>query len=198
MQILRPRRCKAISTALWNILQAELGTSSKGVPMDVMSAIQKRRSIRKYKNKEIPRDLLLEVLDAARLAPSGANRQPWQLIVVTDPEQRKALVPICKDQKFVADCSAFIIGVDDSTQKWARVDLAIAMEHIALAAVEKGLGTCWIGAFDGEKMATHIDLPKGLVITACMTLGYPDESPDARSRKSMNEVLHWQKFGGMA
>jgi nitroreductase len=166
--------------------------------MDVMSAIQKRRSIRKYKGKEIPREVLTEVLEAARLAPSGANRQPWQLIVVTDPERKKALVPICKDQKFVADCSAFIVGVDDSTQKWVRVDLAIAMEHIALIAVEKGLGTCWIGAFDGEKMAAYLGLPKGLVITACMALGYPDEAPDARTRKAMNEVVHWQKFGGSA
>jgi len=163
--------------------------------MSVSSAIQARRSIRKYKNKEIPHEQLAQILEAARLAPSGANRQPWQLIVVTDQDKKKALVPICKDQKFVADCSAFIAGIDDPAQKWARVDVAIAMEHLALTAVENGLGTCWIGAFDQEKMAIFLGLPKGLVVTACMTLGYPDESPEARSRKPMTELVHWERYG---
>jgi nitroreductase len=162
--------------------------------MDVKTAIQKRRSIRKYKDKEIPKELLMEILEAARQAPSGANRQPWQLVVVTDPVKRKALVPICKDQKFVGECSAFIAGIDDPSQKWARVDIAIAMEHIALMAVEKGLGTCWIGAFGQEKLKVALGVPAGMVVTAGMVLGYPDEAPEAHSRKSMNELVHWETF----
>ena len=162
--------------------------------MDVITAIQRRRSIRKYKNAELPKELLMEILEVARLAPSGANRQPWQLVVVTDAEKRKALVPICKDQKFVGECSVFIAGIDDPTQKWARVDVAIALEHIALAAVSKGLGTCWIGAFDQEKMQAALGVPKGFVITAGMTLGYPDEAPEARTRKTMSELVHWESY----
>jgi len=165
--------------------------------MDLSTIIQSRRSIRKYKHKEIPQETLAEILEAARQAPSGANRQPWQLIVVTDPDKRKALVSICKDQRFVGDCSAFIAGIDDPGQKWARVDLAIAMEHMALMAVEKGLGTCWIGAFDQEKLAIFLGVPKGLVVTAGLTLGYPDESPEARSRKPMNELVYWERYGGV-
>jgi nitroreductase len=164
--------------------------------MDVLSAILKRRSIRKYKAKDIPHQQLLEILDAARLAPSGANRQPWQLIVVTDAERKRGLVPICKDQKFIADCSAFIAGVDDPAQKWTRVDVAIALEHIALMAVDKGLGTCYIGAYDGEKLATYLGVPKPFVITIALALGYPDESPEARSRKPMAELVHWERYGG--
>jgi nitroreductase len=163
--------------------------------MDVISAIHKRRSIRKYKNKDIPKELLMEILEAARQAPSGANKQPWQLVVVTDPETKKALVPICKEQKFVAECSAFIVGIDDPAQKWSRVDLAIALEHMVLAAVEKGLGTCWIGAFDPERMGAQLGVPKGLVVTACLTLGYPDEAPEARGRKNLNDLVHWEKYG---
>ncbi len=162
--------------------------------MDLTTVIQKRRSIRKYKDKEIPRELLTEILEAARQAPSGANRQPWQLVVVTDAEKRKALVPICKDQRFVGECSAFIAGIDDPAQKWARVDVAIAMEHIALAAVDKGLGTCWIGAFDPEKLRIALEVPAGLVVTVGMTLGYPDEAPEARTRKNLNELVHWQNY----
>jgi nitroreductase len=174
-----------------------LNSEEEGFTMDVATAIQTRRSIRKYKNKEIPHETLSEILEAARQAPSGANRQPWQIVIVTDQDKRKALVPICKDQKFVGDCSAFIAGIDDPAQKWARVDLAIAMEHIALMAVEKGLGTCWIGAYDQEKLATFLGVPKGLVVTACMALGYPDESPDARSRKPMTDLVHWERYGGI-
>jgi nitroreductase len=162
--------------------------------LDVTTAIQKRRSIRKYKDKEIPKELLMQILESARLAPSGANRQPWQLVVVTDAKKRKALVPVCKDQKFVGECSAFIAGIDDPVQKWARVDIAIALEHIALVAEEKGLGTCWIGAFDQEKLRDALGVPPGLVVTAGMTLGYPDEAPEARTRKTMSELVHWESY----
>ena len=68
------------------------------------------------------------------------------------------------------------------------------MEHIALAAEDKGLGTCWIGAFDQEKMQAALGVPKGLVVTVGMTLGYPDEAPEARSRKAMSELVHWESY----
>ena len=68
------------------------------------------------------------------------------------------------------------------------------MEHIALVAEEKGLGTCWIGAFDQEKLRDTLGVPAGLVVTAGMTLGYPDEAPEARTRKSLNELVHWESF----
>jgi nitroreductase len=153
--------------------------------MSVMSTIKKRRSIRNYQRKPIPEKDLMEILDIARLAPSGSNRQPWEMIVV----------PLCKGQKFIADCSAFIVGVDDPKQKWAKVDLAIAFDHITLAAIEKGLGTCWIGAFDREGVAEYFKVPEGKVVTACLTLGYPAEIPEPRHRKEMGELFHWEEYG---
>lgn len=164
--------------------------------MDVMTAIQTRRSIRKYQDKEVPKDVLMRLLEAARLAPSGANRQPWELVVVTDLQKRRALVPICKNQKFIEEAAVFIVGIDDPQQKWSRVDLAIALDELSLAAVELGLGTCWIGAFDGEKMASFLQIPKNRVVTVCMTLGYPDETPDARSRKQLDELVDWNVYAG--
>lgn len=161
-----------------------------------MDAIEGRRSIRKYKKKMILENDLMEILEAARLAPTGANRQFWKMIVVLDDAKKRALVSLCKGQKFIEDCSAFIAGVDDLSQKWNRVDLAIAFDHLTLAAHSKGLGTCWIGAFDPEKVAEYLEVPKGQVVTACMTLGYPDEAPDARSRKPIEELFHWEKYGG--
>jgi nitroreductase len=166
--------------------------------MDTITAIKSRRSIRKYKEKQIPQDVLLQLLEAARQAPSGANRQPFQLIVVTDPEKKKGLVPLCKNQHFVDEAAVFIAGIDDPMQKWSKVDLTIALDHLSLAAVELGLGTCWVGAFDPEKLAAYLDVPKDRVITVCMSLGYPDETPEARSRKPMSDLVHWNSYGKKA
>ena len=163
--------------------------------MDVTVAIKNRRSIRKYHSKDIPHDVLLELLDAARLAPSGANRQPIHLIVVTDPMIKRGLVPLCKNQHFVEEASVFIAGIDDPLQKWNRVDLTIALDHLSLAATQLGLGTCWVGAFDQEKLAEFLGVPKDKVITVCMSLGYPDESPEPRSRKSLGEITYWNVYG---
>jgi nitroreductase len=163
--------------------------------MDTITAIKSRRSIRKYKEKQIPHDVLLQLLEAARLSPSGANRQPFQLIVVTDPGKKKGLVPLCKNQHFVDEAAVFIAGIDDPMQKWSKVDLTIALDHLSLAAEELGLGTCWVGAFDPEKLAAYLEVPKDRVITVCMSIGYPDEKPEARSRKPMSDLVHWNSYG---
>ncbi len=163
--------------------------------MDVTGAIKARRSIRKFKRKEMPPEQLDHILEMARTAPSGANRQPWQMVVITDRQRLKDLVPICKDQAFVGDCSAFLIGVDDPQQKWAKVDLAIAMDHITLAAADEGLGTCWVGAFDQARMAEFIGLPADRMVTVCMALGYPDETPAPRGRKKAEDLFFWDRYG---
>jgi len=162
--------------------------------MDVDSAIRGRRSIRKYKKKAIPDSLLKDVLESARIAPSAANRQPWEMIIVRDAKKRADLVPICKNQQFIADCSAFIVALEDPEQKWSKVDIAIALDELSLSAYEKGLGTCWIGAFDREKLAEALEVPKGKSVAICMTLGYPDETPEPRTRKPFEEVFHWDKY----
>lgn len=163
--------------------------------MEVKGAIKARRSIRKYKRKELPNKVLDRLLEMARAAPSGANRQPWELVVITDRLRLKELVPICKEQAFIADCAAFIVGVDDPQQKWAKVDLAIALDHLSLAAVEEGMGTCWIGAYDPARMAEYVNLPADRTVTVCLALGFPDEFPAARSRKKIEDLINWDRYG---
>lgn len=163
--------------------------------MDVTTAIRTRRSIRKYKRKDIPENVLKELLEAARTAPSAANRQAWELIVVKDPALKAELVPICKNQKFVEDCPVFLVALEDPEQKWSRVDVAIMMDHITLAAHEKGLGTCWIGAFDKEKVGELLGVPTTRTVTVCLTVGYPEESPEARPRKPLEELVHHDRYG---
>lgn len=166
-----------------------------GEPVEVMEAIRSRRSIRKFRSEELPQEHLEKLLEAARLAPSGANRQPWEMVVITDLKKMADLVPLCKNQKFITDCCLFLVGIDDPQQKWARVDVTIALDHVTLVAQELGLGTCWIGAFDGDKMGEYLKIPRGRSITVCLAVGYPDESPDARDRKLMESLFHKEEYG---
>jgi nitroreductase len=163
--------------------------------MDVGTAIRTRRSIRRYKKQDIPEDMLRDVLEAARLAPSAANRQAWEMIVVKDPKLRQELVPMCKNQKFVAECPVLLVAIEEPAQKWSRVDATIMLDHVTLEAHEKGLGTCWIGAFDKAQVGALLGVPPNKEVMACMTLGYPDEDPEARPRKPVGELFYHDRYG---
>ncbi len=129
------------------------------------------------------------------MAPSAAGKQSWELVLVNDPKIKADLVPICKNQKFVEECPVFLAAVEDPEQKWSKVDATIMMDHITLAAHDNGLGTCWIGAYDKEKVGALLGVPPNRSVCICMTLGYPDESPEARNRKSIEELVHHNKYG---
>lgn len=117
--------------------------------MDVFEAIQSRRSVRKYKSDSIPSEDLHKILEAARLAPSAGNRQPWRFILVRDVEKKRALAGVANHQTFLVDAYAIVIAAADPeiSEKWCDRDTMIAVEHMALAATALGYGTCWIGAF---------------------------------------------------
>ncbi len=163
--------------------------------VDVMEAIRTRRSIRKYKPDPVPEDVLREVLEAARLAPSAGNRQPWLFVVVRDPQLKEKLKEAYGAEWFYT-APVIICACGYPDRAWTRfdgknyvdVDVTIAMDHLILAAWEKGLGTCWIGAFDPEKVKQILELPEGAEPIAMTPLGYPDEQPEARPRKSLEEI----------
>ena len=165
--------------------------------MDVKEAIMSRRSIRKYKDKPIPSGKLETIFDMARLAPSAKNLQPWEFIVVQEANARKKIAEGCKYGRFLSGCSAIIVGCGDAqlSPKWSATDAFIAMEHIALAAVEEGLGTCWIGAFNENEIRSLLGMPENLKVVALMALGFPDESPESRSRKALTEIISYEKWG---
>lgn len=166
--------------------------------MDVMEAIRTRRSIRAYKPDPVPEDLLLQVLEAARLAPSAGNRQPWLFVVVRDPAVKERLreaygaewffeapVAIC------ACCSGECAWTRADGKCYADVDVTIAMDHLILAAWELGLGTCWIGAFDAAKVTEVLGLPDGYAPVAMTPLGYPAQQPEAKPRKPLEEIVRF-------
>lgn len=157
--------------------------------MDLIEAINKRRSIRRYEKKEIPKDVLEELLDAARLAPSSMNRQRWKMVVVTDDRTKRKLVPVCGDQDFIGECSAFLVGVSEPDAYYSMVDMTIALDHLSLRAVELGLGTCWIGDFEPEEVKKILGIPTEREVPICMTLGYPVSVPKATRRKKLAEIF---------
>ncbi len=165
--------------------------------MSAYEIILKRRSIRKYVPKPVEKEKLLKVLEAARWAPSAGNRQPWYFIVVKDPDLKKELAKAAANQMFIADADVIIVGVSDPERspRWHDRDTMIALEHIALVATELGLGTCWIGAFDENKVKELLNIPEKLRVVALMPVGYPGESPGPRPRKELKEIVFLNKFG---
>jgi len=166
--------------------------------MDVLETIRIRRSIRKYKPEPIPSEKLEMIMEAARLAPSAANRQPWNFVVVQDRERKKALAKAANDQTFLGDAGAVVVAVGDPERstRWHQKDTMIALEHMVLAATALGYGTCWIGAFDEDAVKSLLKIPAKMKIVALLPIGMPDEKPAARQRKELSEIFfkeEWQR-----
>ena len=169
--------------------------------MNVYETIKARRSVRAYQEKEIPEEVLMRILEAARMAPSAGNRQQWKFVVVKDNQTRKKLGEAAKNQHFVGEAPVVIAAVGTNPGKILScgipgdpVDVAIAIDHMTLAAVEEGLGTCWIGAFSQEKVCQILGIPSSFKVIELLPLGYPADSPGAKVRKSLQEIVCHEKF----
>ena len=169
--------------------------------MDVKDAIRTRRSIRKFLNKPIPKEKMEKVLNAGRLAPSANNRQPWRFVVVLDEEKRRKLAQAAKNQEFVSEAPAVIVGVALNPDyimscevPGYAVDLSIALDHMMLAAVEEDLGTCWIGAFSQQAVKSLLNIPERYKVAALLPIGFPAEKPEPKSRKPLEHVVSYDNF----
>jgi len=169
--------------------------------MNIHQAIKTRRSVRSYKAESVPEEELKKILEAARLAPSAHNEQEWIFIVVRDFEKRKKLAEAALSQDFIAGAPVVIVAVAlDPEHIMASgvpayaVDLAIAIEHMALQAVEEGLGTCWISAFGQEAVKEILEIPEECKAVALMPLGFPADKPSPKSRKKLEEIISYDGF----
>ena len=166
--------------------------------MEFMEVVRRRRSIRKYRDTSVSQGSILEVLEAARLAPSAGHRQPWHFIVVRDMETIGTLVG---GQRWAAEAPVIIVGVADpeGSPDWCYNDLAIAFEHIVLAAADLGLGTCWMGEkYRDAEIKALLGIPEHLRVIAITPLGVPDERPVPKVRKGLEEIVSWERYGGKA
>ncbi|HTP65645.1 MAG TPA: nitroreductase family protein [Geobacteraceae bacterium] len=171
--------------------------------MDVMEAIRTRKSVRAWLDRPVEDEKLKAVLEAGRLAPSASNRQEWRFVIVRDAGTRKRLAAVAGGQAFVGEAPVVIVAcarTDGHVMKCGQlsypIDVAIALDHITLAAVELGLGTCWIGLFDERQVKEILDIPAEIRVVELMPLGYPaDPSVKEKKRLPLHEIaLHerWQ------
>ncbi|MCE5238663.1 nitroreductase family protein [bacterium] len=163
--------------------------------MTTMEAIEQRFSVRSYLDREVEPDKLQRVMEAARLAPSASNRQEWRFVIVRDAARRQALAQAA-GQPFVGAAPVVIVACAADTSRVMRcgmachpIDVAIALEHIALQATAEGLGTCWIGAFDQEAAQEAVGAPDGAVVVELMPLGYPAAQAPPKNRLPMGEIV---------
>jgi len=170
--------------------------------MDFYELIEYRRSVRKFKSDPIEPDTLERVLNAARLAPSAANRQPWKFILVQDKATRERLAELCWRQHFIAEAPVVVVacaleseGSIGGTLPSSILDTAIAVTHLMLAAAVEKLGTCWIGAFESGPVRDLLGIPDKIAIAAVMPLGYPaDDTVTAKSRKPLDQIICEEEF----
>ncbi len=164
--------------------------------MEVFEVIEKRRSIRNYKRSSVPNEHLRKILEAARLAPSAGNRQPWRFIVVRTSEGKKLLAQAARNKMFLADAGVIIVALADSeaSLKWCKQNVMIAVEHLVLASTSLGYGTCWIGAFEEEQVKQLLGIPEKIAVVALLPIGVPDERPQAKPRKSFSEIFFEEEY----
>ena len=171
--------------------------------MDFMTLAQERYSVRAYKSVPVEDDKLNQVLEAARLAPTAANRQAFQIIVIHTAGREEELRGIYPKAWFTQ--APLVIGIVAlQNESWYRkktdgvnycyVDCAIAMDHLILAAHDLGLGTCWIADFNPDTTREILGLPDDVEPVAFTPLGYPDDRPSTKKRKALSDLVRYERW----
>lgn len=169
--------------------------------MEYQELITRRYSVRAYKPDPIESDKLEKILEAARIAPTAANRQPFQIIVIKTQGKEDQLSRIYRRDWFV-QAPLLICAVGIPAKSWVRedmrryldVDVAIVMDHLILAATDLGLGTCWVAAFNAQAARESLELPDEVEPLIFTPLGYPADEPGPKERKPVNELVRYEKW----
>ncbi|MFP4588527.1 MAG: nitroreductase family protein [Candidatus Bipolaricaulota bacterium] len=171
--------------------------------MEVEKAILARRSVRSYRNKDVSRDLIEDIMDSVRMAPSASNRQDWRFVVVDQKSLKDKLFQLAGRQQFVQEAPVVIAGVSTDPGDLMTcgisagiVDVSIALDHLTLRAAEEGLGTCWIGAFEQAATKELLEIPGDCEIVSLMTLGYPEKELGeiSKQRHGLEEIVSYNSF----
>ncbi|MCG9479775.1 MAG: nitroreductase family protein [Actinomycetia bacterium] len=168
-----------------------------------MDIIEARKSIRSYEPKPLEEEKLQYVLQAFRKAPSAKNIQPWKLVVVRDEKKKNDLAIACNNQTFIANAPVIIVACANEKEAYGvmggymssfAIDIAIGLDHLMLAATEKGLGTCWIGAFKEKLVKDLLGIPENIRVVALTPLGYPAKEAGGRGRKPLSEIVCFDRY----
>ncbi len=171
--------------------------------MEVAEAIDMRRSVRRYLDKEIPEGMLKEVIWAGHMAPSAGNMQGRDLIIIKDRGMREMLSQAALGQRFVAEAPICIVVCANAARSSSRYgkrgelyavqDAAASAMSMMLMAQDLGLGTCWVGAFNEAAVSQLLNIPPGVRPVALLPIGYPDEAPEAPPRMG-EKIEHWDRW----
>lgn len=180
--------------------------------MDVKQAISQRRSVRKFKDIPVEEEKIIELLEAARLAPTGSNTQSGRFILIRDPHMRQQVALVSHDQKWMAKAPLFIacvadvrvripsgsLKLDESSPEFGLKqcirDVSIQSEHIVLQAEELGLSSCWIAWYTQEEIRRVLNVPEDKYVVAILVIGYGAETPSARPRLTLDQIVHHEKW----
>src|SRR3989344_6909460 len=178
--------------------------------MDLKKAIIDRRSIRKYLDKDVKLEDISEILEAGHYAPSSGNIQNWKFIVVKDKKRIEEVADACLDQNWMKMAPVLIVVCNDNQdvnrmykkkgERYSVQNCAAAIQNILLAAFDRGLGSCWVGAFNGDGIRRILSIPEDIPIEAIITLGYPAEKPGLRDgkqrrRKALEHIVFFESYG---
>ena len=175
--------------------------------MEVLDCIKTRRCIRKYQKKPVPWDVVSNILEAGRFAPSAGNLQNWKFIVVLDEEKRKAIAEAALNQFWIATAPVIIVIVaepektkryygDRGEKLYIIQDCAAATQNMLLESHNLGLGACWVGAFDEDMVRKTLGMPQEARPQAIITLGYPDEEPAEQAKHPLENVTYFNGWRG--
>jgi nitroreductase len=164
--------------------------------MEAREAITSRRSIRRFERRDVPRELLEQLVDAGRLAPTANNVQPWEFIVVTDDSIKNRIAASTDHGKFIADANA-VIAVFCKDTKYYLEDGCGATTNILVAATDLGLGACWVAGDKKpycQEIMNILNLPAGYKLVSLIAVGYPAGPPPKVAKRPLPELLHWDRF----
>lgn len=179
----------------------------------MIKEIEMRRSIRKYKDKPVEEKKIMQILESARLAPSGNNTQPWHYIIVKSDEIMQNVMEASHNQKWMMTASVFIVCIadircrikenrevyiddnspEDEVKRIIR-DTSISVGYMLLEANNVGLGVCWVAEFTQEEIRPVLNIPSDKYVVGVITVGYPDEQPNPRPRKKIEDIIHNERW----
>jgi len=174
--------------------------------VDVFEAIKSRRSVRAFTHEPVSDKEVKQLIDAARWAPSAGNIQPWEFVVVRDPQIKHGLSAAALDQTFIEEASVVIVVCANQLRSargygsrgvnlYCLQDTAAATQNMLLAARALGLATCWVGAFQEEEARRVLNIPNNIRPVAIIPVGHPAEKPEAPERRPLREIIHREAFG---
>ena len=165
--------------------------------MDFLELVKKRYSCRNYQPTSIEKEKLDYIIACVRFAPSAVNKQPWAFRIISNKEEEKEKLRQCYDREWFATAPTYIMASILHDEEWVRadgkhhgnIDIAIAVEHLCLAAAEQGLGTCWVCNFDVERCTQLFNIPSNEEVAVLIPIGYAADEAKEKKRKDLKDIL---------